>query len=32
MPPHQRATLEFGIGYERAVLAWFDRLPELLGT
>ncbi|TQM32294.1 PadR family transcriptional regulator [Nocardia bhagyanarayanae] len=28
--PHQRATLEFGIGYERAVLAWFDRLPELL--
>jgi DNA-binding PadR family transcriptional regulator len=31
MPPHQRATLEFGIGYERAVLDWFDRLPELLG-
>ncbi|MFQ6392638.1 PadR family transcriptional regulator [Nocardia sp. KC 131] len=31
MPPHQRATLEFGIGYERAVLAWFDRLPTLLG-
>ncbi|WP_431968604.1 PadR family transcriptional regulator [Nocardia sp. bgisy134] len=29
--PHQRATLEFGIGYERAVLAWFDRLPGLLG-
>ncbi len=30
MAPHQRATLEFGIGYERAVLDWFDRLPELL--
>ncbi|WP_054813123.1 PadR family transcriptional regulator [Nocardia arizonensis] len=30
LPPHQRATLEFGIGYERAVLAWFDRLPGLL--
>ncbi|WP_406229830.1 PadR family transcriptional regulator [Nocardia sp. NBC_01009] len=30
-PPHQRATLEFGIGYERAVLEWFDRLPSLLG-
>jgi DNA-binding PadR family transcriptional regulator len=29
-PPHQRATLEFGIGYERTVLEWFDRLPELL--
>ncbi|MEV0032328.1 PadR family transcriptional regulator [Nocardia sp. NPDC050793] len=29
--PHQRATLDFGIGYERAVLAWFDRLPALLG-
>ncbi|WP_063042378.1 PadR family transcriptional regulator, partial [Nocardia pseudovaccinii] len=28
---YQRATLEFGIGYERTVLAWFDRLPELLG-
>lgn len=31
MPPYQRATLEFGVGYERAVLAWFDRLPEILG-
>lgn len=26
----KRATLDFGIGYERAVLAWFDRLPALL--
>ncbi|WP_024804838.1 PadR family transcriptional regulator [Nocardia sp. BMG51109] len=25
------ATLDFGIRYERAVLEWFDRLPELLG-
>lgn len=31
MSAYQRATLEFGIGYERTVLAWFDRLPELLG-
>ncbi|MFI9503171.1 PadR family transcriptional regulator [Nocardia sp. NPDC052566] len=31
MTPHQRATLEFGIGYERAVLDWFDRVPGLLG-
>ncbi|WP_280460617.1 PadR family transcriptional regulator [Nocardia carnea] len=31
MPPYARATLEFGIGYERAVLEWFDRLPEVLG-
>lgn len=31
MAAHQRATLEFGIAYERAVLTWFDRLPELLG-
>ncbi|MFI7666870.1 PadR family transcriptional regulator [Nocardia sp. NPDC049526] len=30
MSPYQRATLEFGIGYERTVLAWFDRLPEVL--
>ncbi|MEU4311973.1 PadR family transcriptional regulator [Nocardia sp. NPDC024068] len=30
LSPHSRATLEFGIGYERAVLDWFDRLPELL--
>lgn len=28
--PFQRATLDFGIRYERAVLEWFDRLPELL--
>lgn len=28
--PGARATLDFGIGYERAALAWFDRLPELL--
>nr|WP_276514893.1 PadR family transcriptional regulator [Nocardia transvalensis] len=26
----ERATLDFGIGYERSVLDWFDRLPELL--
>ncbi|WP_439956854.1 PadR family transcriptional regulator [Nocardia miyunensis] len=26
----ERATLDFGIGYERAVLEWFDRLPALL--
>lgn len=31
MRAHQRATLEFGIAYERAVLDWFDRLPALLG-
>ncbi|QIS13116.1 MULTISPECIES: PadR family transcriptional regulator [Nocardia] len=30
MSAHQRATLEFGIGYERTVLDWFDRLPETL--
>ncbi|MRH90077.1 PadR family transcriptional regulator [Nocardia sp. SYP-A9097] len=30
MSPFERATLDFGIRYERAVLAWFDRLPELL--
>lgn len=24
------ATLEFGLRYERAVLDWFDRLPEIL--
>lgn len=28
--PFERATLDFGIRYERAVLEWFDRLPELL--
>ncbi|WP_067686512.1 PadR family transcriptional regulator [Nocardia jejuensis] len=26
----ERTTLDFGIRYERAVLEWFDRLPELL--
>jgi len=31
MPAHQRATLEFGLEYERAVLAWFDKLPSILG-
>ncbi|WP_405495698.1 PadR family transcriptional regulator [Nocardia sp. NBC_00511] len=30
MSPFERATLDFGIRYERAVLEWFDRLPELL--
>ncbi|MFE3255326.1 PadR family transcriptional regulator [Nocardia sp. NPDC059091] len=30
MSPYERATLDFGIRYERAVLEWFDRLPELL--
>lgn len=24
------ATLDFGLAYERAVLGWFDRLPELM--
>lgn len=28
--PYALATLEFGLAYERAVLSWFDRLPELL--
>ena len=27
----QRATLSFGIHYERAVPAWMDELDELLG-
>lgn len=30
LSPFERATLDFGIRYERAVLDWFDRLPELL--
>lgn len=30
--PYALATLEFGLAYERAVLRWFDRLPELLGS
>ncbi len=29
LAPHQRATLEFGISYERAVLEWFDQLPAV---
>jgi len=29
LAPHQRATLEFGIAYERAVLHWFDQLPHI---
>jgi DNA-binding PadR family transcriptional regulator len=28
---YQRATLGFGLHYERAVLAWMDELPQLLG-
>jgi len=28
--PYQRATLAFGIHYERAVLAWMDELPRIL--
>nr|WP_036494537.1 PadR family transcriptional regulator [Nocardia sp. BMG111209] len=30
MSRFDRATVEFGIRYERAVLDWFDRLPALL--
>ena len=30
MDPFSLATLQFGITYERAVLDWFDRLPETL--
>ena len=26
--PYAAATLDFGLAYERAVLGWFDRLPE----
>lgn len=29
--PYVLATLEFGLAYERAVLAWFDGLPATLG-
>ena len=29
---HTLATLAFGIGYERAVLDWFRRLPDLIGV
>ncbi len=28
--PFRRATLEFGLRYERAVLDWFDELPAVL--
>ena len=28
--PAQRATLDFGLRYERAALAWFDHLPAIL--
>jgi DNA-binding PadR family transcriptional regulator len=28
--PYAVATLEFGLAYERAVLAWFDGLPETI--
>jgi DNA-binding PadR family transcriptional regulator len=30
LDPYQRATLRFGIHYERAALAWMDELPALL--
>lgn len=29
LAPNQRATLAFGIAYERAVLEWFDGLPTI---
>ncbi|HEU4421078.1 MAG TPA: PadR family transcriptional regulator [Pilimelia sp.] len=28
--PYARATLEFGLAYERAVLAWFEALPPTI--
>ena len=28
--PFVLATLDFGLAYERAVLAWFDQLPPAL--
>jgi hypothetical protein len=31
VPAARRATLEFGLRHEEAVLAWFDALPGLLG-
>ena len=31
MDPYAEATLEFGLAYERTVLAWFDALPRKLG-
>ncbi len=30
--PFAAATLDFGIRYERAVLEWFDHLPDQLGS
>lgn len=30
--PYLRATLDFGLTYERAVLDWFDRLPPTMTT
>jgi DNA-binding PadR family transcriptional regulator len=30
--PSRRATLEFGLRYERAVLEWFDQLPAILAA
>jgi hypothetical protein len=33
LDPYARATLEFGLTYEKAVLAWFDGLaPEVRGS
>jgi len=29
--PYAMATLDFGLAYERAVLAWFDQLPPAVG-
>jgi DNA-binding PadR family transcriptional regulator len=29
--PYATATLDFGLAYERAVLAWFDQLPPTIG-
>ena len=28
--PYATATLDFGLAYERAVLAWFEQLPEAI--
>jgi len=30
-PDRQLLTLRFGLAYERAVLGWFDGLPDLAG-
>ncbi|MGH2445133.1 MAG: PadR family transcriptional regulator [Candidatus Limnocylindria bacterium] len=29
--PYQRATLAFGVAYERAVMDWFAQLPGIIG-